>query len=99
MAGEKAGQQEWVWVLVEEPEKGRAQLLGQYDPDRDIQFVVVFPTKEDAQEGLKRISQPESSPYEPQAMRLDAVRKEAARGGFRLVLVDGAGHLLQQIDP
>lgn len=96
--GQDVDPQEWVWVLVEESEKGEARLLGRYDPSRDIRFVPIFPTKEDAQEGLKRMSRSQPSPYEPQAMRLEAVMKEASRNGFRLALVDGSGRLLREMD-
>jgi hypothetical protein len=91
--------EEWVWVLAEEPQAGQVSIFGQYDQEKEIQFIPVFSSREEAQRCVSLMQDPVGKPYEAQAMRLQEVTRNAADKGFKLFLVDGRGAILEEIDP
>ena len=91
--------EEWVWVLAEEQQAGQVNIFGQYDPQKEVQFIPVFSSKEEAHKCISLIKDPAGNAYEVQAMRLEEVARNAADNGFKLFLVDGRGSISEEIDP
>jgi hypothetical protein len=89
---------QWVWVVVQDP-GGNEQFLGQHDQEKDLSFIPAFLGKEEAQECLPRIPQEKGHSYEIQAIEFDDLRRRAAESGFMVFILNGAGRVLERIEP
>ena len=87
-----------VWVIVQTAD-GVEQFVGQHHPDLDIMYIPFFDEKEDAQQGLGLLKREKGRRYEPQALRLRELARDAARNGFLLFRTDADGQVLNKIDP
>ena len=93
-----AEQNPWVWVAVQDP-GGNEQILGQQDPESDVDFIPVFLEKEEAQQAFPHLSRKAGRAYEIQAIRFNDLARQARKNGFALFMVNGAGHILEKIHP
>ena len=87
-----------VWVVVQN-EGGRETFVGQHDQDLNIAYIPIFREKEEAQKGQLLMNKEKGGKYEIQAIRCQALARDAARSGFLLFLLDEDGRILEKIDP
>ena len=87
----------WVWVWVQDPE-GNEQFLGQHDDERDISFIPTFLEKEGAEESLKYLVVDKEKKYEIQAISYKFLASHAAKNGFMIFILNGAGEVLEKIE-
>jgi hypothetical protein len=90
---------DWVWVVMEERQTGQVNLLGQFDKKKEVQFVPVFLSKEEALQCLPFLHKAADARYEVQAMPYEDVSKNAVQHDFLLFVVDGRGNILEEIVP
>jgi hypothetical protein len=88
---------QWVWVVIQDP-GGNEQFLGQQDDEKNESFIPVFLDKEEAQQGLNFLMMEKRHKYEVQAIQYDDLVQRAAEHGFKVVLLNGSGEVLEKID-
>ena len=88
----------WMWVIVQDP-GGNEQFLGQRYEDQETAFIPAFREKEDAHQCFALMPRDKSLKYEVQAIRYSQLALHAARGGFMVYLLDGAGQIHDKIKP
>ena len=89
---------QWVWVVVQDPGENE-QILGQYDEERDVSFIPAFLEKEEAREGLRQLVKDREKKYEVQAILYDDLAGRAAEKGFIILMLNGAGKVLEKSKP
>jgi hypothetical protein len=89
---------QWVWVLVQDPGK-KEQLLGQQNEETDELFIPAFLEKEEARRGLTFLTREEGHTYEAHAIQYDDLAQRARENGFKLMILSGAGQVLERITP
>jgi hypothetical protein len=89
---------QWVWVVVQDP-GGHEQFLGQRDEREGISFIPVWLEKDAALDGLKLLARDRGVTYEVQAIQYETLAPKAAEAGFRLLVLDASGKILEQIAP
>lgn len=89
---------QWIWVVVQDP-GGNEQFLGQRDETRGISFIPVWLEKDAAQNGLNLLSRHAGSKYEVQAIQYETLAPKAAEEGFRLLVLDASGKVIEQVAP
>ena len=88
---------QWVWVIVQDP-GGNEQFLGQQDTERNVSFIPTFLEKEEAEKGLELLPREKGHKYEVQAILFEDLSKRAANNGFMLFILNGSGDVLDKID-
>jgi len=88
---------QWVWVVIQDP-GGVEQFLGQQDAKNDETFIPVFLEKEEAQQGLSFLVREKGLKYEVQAILYEDLSQRAGEYGFMLLLLNGAGEVLEKIE-
>ena len=89
---------EWVWIVVQNP-GGNEQILGQFEPEKEISFIPTFKTKEDAQNGFLQIQREGGLKYEIQAILFEDLTKYASDNRFIIFILNAVGKILERIDP
>ncbi len=89
---------QWVWVVVQDP-GGNEHFLGQHDQQEDISYIPAFSDKETAQQGLLNLTRQPGLKYEVQAILREELLKDAAAGGFMIILLNENGEVLEKIKP
>ena len=87
---------QWVWVVVQDPERNE-QFLGQYDEKKDESFIPVFLEKITAQIGLDYLVREKGHKYEIQAILFEELVHHAAENGFNVYVLNGSGHIMEKI--
>ena len=88
----------WVWVVVLDPGENE-QFLGQHDKEKDVSFIPTFLEKEGALQSLKLLSREQGHKYEVQAIQYEDLAHNANENGFMLFVLNGAGEILEKIEP
>lgn len=89
---------DWLYVLVQNPETD-SQVVGQHDEVLNVHFIPAFKSKEDAQQGLLQLPTSRGFKYEVQAMIFEDLHRYASDKGYMLFVLDGDGHVMEQIAP
>ena len=89
---------QWVWVVVQDPE-GNEEFLGQRNETEDISFIPTFLEKEAALQCMNHLALERGHKYEVQAVLFEDLAPKAAENGFRLFILNGAGEVLDKINP
>lgn len=89
---------QWVWVVVQEPEKN-SQYLGQHDDEKDISFIPVFMEKDHALQCFNFLNKDKNLKYEVQAVLYDELSTDAKKNGFLVLILDGEGKVVKWIEP
>ena len=92
------GQDEWVWVVVQDPGENE-QFLGQHDKQENISFIPAFHSKEEAQQCFLNLARQKGRKYEVQAILYEELAQDAAASGFMIFLLDENGDVLEKINP
>jgi len=88
----------WVWVVVQDP-GGNEQFLGQHEQEKEVSFIPTFLEKEEAQQCLKHLTREEGHKYEIQAIQYEELARSSSEHGFALFILNGAGEVLEKIEP
>jgi hypothetical protein len=88
----------WVWIVVQDP-GGNEQFLGQHDEKKEVSFIPTFLEKEEAQQCLKHLTREEGHKYEIQAIQYGELARSSSEHGFALFILNGAGEVLEKIEP
>lgn len=88
----------WVWVVVQDP-GGNEQFLGQHDKEKEVSFIPTFLEKEEAQQCLNHLTREEGHKYEIQAIQYEELARSSSEHGFALFILNGAGEVLEKIEP
>jgi hypothetical protein len=89
---------QWVYVVVQEPEKD-AQYLGQFESESNIAFIPVFLEKEHALMCLNLLVKDSGKKYEVQAVMFEELAEHARSGGFELYVLADDGTIREKIEP
>ena len=89
---------QWVWVVIQDPEKN-PQYLGQHDETRNISYIPVFLEKDHALQCMNLLIKDKSLKYESQAVFYGDLTKDAKENGFLILILDGEGKSLEWIQP
>lgn len=89
---------QWVWVVVQDP-GGHEEFLGQRDETEGISFIPVWLEKDAALDGLRLLARDKGVKYEVQAIQYETLAPKAAEAGFRLLVLDASGKVLERIAP
>jgi hypothetical protein len=92
------GEDQWVWVVVQDPAE-KEQFLGQHDKQDNISFIPAFHSKEEAQQCFMNMARQKGRKYEVQAILFEELSKEAAAAGFMIFLLNENGEVLEKIKP
>ncbi len=88
----------WVWAIVQDPD-GKEQFLGQHDASNNISFVPFFIEKQEAEQCLSGLVKKPGHKYEIQAILFDELKSFCAREKTMLFFLNGAGEILDKIQP
>lgn len=88
----------WLYVVVQDP-GGSEQLLGQHDGEENISFIPSFFEKEQALQCLEHLPKDKTGNYEIQAIKYEDLAGHSAKNGFMIYVLNGAGEVLEKIDP
>ena len=88
--------EQWVWVVVQDPE-GEEQFLGQRDEEKDVYFIPVFLDKDEANQGLRHLAKEKGRKFEVQAILYEELVNHAADHGFLLFVMNESGEVLEKI--
>ncbi len=94
----KIKKEQWVWVLVQEP-GGNEKFLGHHDSENDVSYIPTFLDKEEALKCYHIVTQDDNRKYESQAILFEDLSSQAADNGFKLYVLNGAGEIIEKIDP
>ena len=89
---------QWVWVVVQDP-AGNEQFLGQRDETKEISFIPTFLEKDAALQCMNHLALERGHKYEVQAILYEDLAPRAAEQGFCLLVLNESGEILEQIDP
>lgn len=95
---EKLSGDSWIWIIVMDPESA-PQYLGQQDEDTGVAYIPAFLDKEDAQQGVLRLSIEKGKKIEIQAVLYDQLTEDAAGNGFHIFIISAQGTILERISP
>ena len=88
----------WVWTVIQDP-GGNEQFLGQHDEVSDISFIPFFLEKDKAETCLSGLIKTPGHKYEIQAILFEELKRFCAGNRIMLFLLDGAGKILEKIQP
>ena len=88
----------WVWVVVQDP-GGDEHFLGQLDKENNVSFILTFLEKEEALECIKHMGLEEGEKYEVQAIQYEELARNSVENGYMLFILNGAGKILEKINP
>jgi hypothetical protein len=94
----KITKDQWVWILVQEPGLNE-KFLGHHDPESDESYIPTFLDKEDALKCFNIVTKKDNRNYETQAILFEDLCSQAADNGFKLYVLDGAGEIIEKIEP
>jgi hypothetical protein len=86
----------WVWIAAKIPEESQ-QILGLHDQEKDIWFIPVFLTKEEALQGLLNLPREKGVKYEVQAIHSDDLVKQSAENGFMLYILNADSEIIEKL--
>lgn len=89
---------QWVWVVVQEPGKN-PQYLGQHDDEKDISYIPIFMEKDHALQCLNLFKKQKNLKYEVQAVFYGELSTDAQKNGFLILILDGEGKVVEWIEP
>jgi len=96
--GNKPKNDQWVWVLVQDPDH-RGEILGQQDNENDISFIPAFLDKEQAQRCYNFLVRDEGKKDEFQAIIYEDLVQHAVDNGFFIFILDASGKIVEKIEP
>ncbi len=85
----------WVYVFVCNS-GGDENFLGLYDGEKEINFIPVFRSKDEANDCFLSMPRERGKKYELQAVLFDELHADAENSGFSLVVVDGEGKIVAE---
>ena len=88
----------WVYVLVKDPGTDE-QLVGQHDSENNISFIPAFRDKDAAMQGVVHVVKEKGHKYEVQAIMLEDLLKDAAKGNFFVFVLDDEGGIQVKFTP
>lgn len=83
----------WVYVFVCDPEKDES-FLGLYNAEKDIHFIPVFRSKEEANDCFLNLPREKGKKYELQAVHLDELTVTAEKNNYLVAMVDSDGKIV-----
>jgi len=89
-------EEQWVWVVVQDPGENE-QLLGQHDDEKNESFIPTFLEKNEALQCLNLLVQEKGHKYEVQAIQIEDLSRHAVEKGFMLFVLNGAGDLKETL--
>lgn len=89
---------QWVWVIIQDPEKN-PKYLGQHDETKEISYIPVFMEKDHALQCMNLFKKDQSLKYEAQAVFYGEIVKDAKENGFLILILDGDGKTVELIQP
>ncbi|NOY68206.1 MAG: hypothetical protein GXP53_01745 [Deltaproteobacteria bacterium] len=92
----KPQKHDWIWVVVENTGT-EERFVGLHDETDDLPYIPAFTSKEDAADCLIHMPTQRGNKYEVQAVMFEDLEKDAAEGGFQIVLADGEGKIVSRI--
>jgi hypothetical protein len=94
----KLKEDQWVWVIIQDPEKN-PQYLGQHDEAKDVSYIPVFMEKDHALQCMNLLKKDKSFKYESQAVFYGDLVKDAKENEFLILILDGEGKQVEWIQP
>ena len=88
----------WIWVVIQNPGQNE-HFLGQHDKEKEVSFIPTFLEKEEAQQCLKHLTREEGHIYEIQAIQYEELARSSSEHGFAVFILNGAGEVLEKIEP
>ena len=95
MAEENAEIGGWVYVFVCDPGNDES-FLGLYNKEKDVNFIPVFQTKDEAHDCFLTLPREKGKKYELQAVHIEELHEIATKSGFSVALVDSDGKVITQ---
>ena len=80
----------WVYAVVCDQEED-GHYLGLYSEEKDVNFIPVFETREEANDCFLELPREKGAKYEIQAVHIDEITADAEKNGFVVALFDGDG--------
>ncbi len=87
---ESTGDTGWVYVFVCDPGANES-FLGLYNAEKDMNFIPVFRTKEEANDSFLTMPREKGKKYELQAIHIEELQEDAEKNGFTVALVNADG--------
>ncbi|MDA8142276.1 MAG: hypothetical protein M0036_26820 [Desulfobacteraceae bacterium] len=91
-------QDQWVYVVIQNPGQHET-IVGQRDTESQIDFIPVFKSRDDAQQGVMYMAKSPGQKFEIQAIIYEDLLRHAEDGGFLVFMLDGGGRVLTKIRP
>ena len=85
----------WVYVFVCDPEKDES-FLGLYNAEKDINFIPVFRSKEEANDCFLNLPREKGKKYELQAVHIEELYDSATKNNFVVAMVDQDGKVIKE---
>ncbi len=85
----------WVYVFVCDPEKDES-FLGLYNTEKQIHFIPVFRSKEEANDCFLTLPRAKGKKYELQAIHIEELYAEAIKNNFVVAMVDSEGKVIAE---
>ena len=89
---------QWVWVIIQDPEKN-PQYLGQLDDTGKVSYIPVFMEKDHALQCMNLFKKEKLYTYEAQAVIYGDLVKDAGKNGFLILILDSEGKTVEWIQP
>ena len=90
--------QDWVYAVVQS-RGDQGVFVGYRDESSPLSYIPAFYNKEDAWSCFAHFPRESDGKYEIQAVLFEELVRDAAGHTFLIFMLDGEGHIQQQIDP
>ncbi len=85
----------WVYVFVCDPGE-KESFLGLYNAEKQVHFIPVFRSKEEANDCFLDIPREKGIKYELQAVHLDELQADATKNNFVVAIVGRDGKIIAE---
>jgi len=85
----------WVYVFVCDP-GGSESFLGLYNEEKEINFIPVFRSKDEANDCFLTMPREKGRKYELQAVHIDELNEQAVANDFTVAFFDSDGNLVAE---
>ena len=90
--------QDWVYAVVQS-RGDQGVFVGYREESSNSSYIPAFYNKEDATNCFARLPREPNEKHEIQAVLFEELVRDAAGHSFLIFMLDGEGHIQQQIDP
>ncbi len=95
---EKHDETKWLFVIIQNPGRSE-QFFGLEDPETGVAYIPAFRKKEHAQDCLIHLPTQRGTKYEPQAVVLSDLTRDAFANNFFVFVLDGECTIIEKIFP